>query len=126
MAMHQYALEKLQHFTLCAAATITAIGDQTGVDLAAYEGDIQIILAATAAGSGATFDVRIEEADTLGGSYTAVTGGGFTQIGNAYAKEVITLNSDDLKRYIRFSVTSDAGTGSSVMTVVGYGLHKYG
>ena len=125
MAMHQYALEKLQHFTLCAAATITAIGDQTGVDLAAYEGDIQIILAATAAGSGATFDVRIEESSD-NSSFTAATGGGFTQIGNAYAKEVITLNSDDLKRYIRFSVTSDAGTGSSVMTVVGYGLHKYG
>ena len=125
MAMHQYALEKLQHFTLCAAATITAIGDQTGVDLAAYEGDIQIILAATAAGSGATFDVRIEEsADNS--TYTAATGGGFTQLFDAVTKQVITLNASDLKRYIRMSVTSDAGTGSSVMTCVGYGTKKYG
>jgi hypothetical protein len=125
MAMHQYALEKLQHFTLCGGATITAIGDQTGVDLAAYEGDIQIILAATATGAGATFDVRIEEsADNS--TYTAATGGGFTQLFDAATKQVITLNASDLKRYIRMSVTSDAGTGSSVMTCVGYGLHKYG
>ena len=124
--MHQYALEKLQHFTLLATTTITAIGDQTGVDLANYEGDIQIILNATAAGSGATLDCRIEESDTLGGSYTAVTGGGFTQIGNAAAKQVITLNSDNLRRFIRFSVTAEGGTASSAITVNGYGLLKYG
>ena len=85
MAITQYALEKLQHFTLLATTTITAVGDQSGVDLGGLERDIQIILNATAAGSGATFDCRIEESDTEGGSYTAVTGGGFTQIGNAAA-----------------------------------------
>jgi hypothetical protein len=125
MAIHQTTLEKLQHFTLCPATTITAIGNQTGVDLAGYEGEIQIILVATAAGSGATFDVRIEEsADNS--SYAAATGGGFTQLGNAYSKQVITLNASDLKRYIRMSVTTDEGTGSSVMTCVGYGTKKYG
>jgi hypothetical protein len=125
MAIHQYSLEKLQHFQLC-AATITAIGDQTGVDISDYEGDIQLILNATAAGSGATFDCRIEHADTVGGSYTAVTGGGFTQIANAATKQVLTLNADALKAFIRFSVTSDAGTGSSQITVDGIGLKKYG
>jgi hypothetical protein len=38
---------------------------------------------------------------------------------------VLTLNSNDLKRFIRFSRTTDAGTGSSSMTVNGYGLKKY-
>ena len=126
MAIHAYSLEKLQHFTLLATSTITAIGDQTGVDLHQLEGDIQIILNATAAGSGATFDCRIEHSDTQGGTYAAVTGGGFTQIGNTASKQVLTLNSDELKRWIRFSVTTDAGTGSSAMTVNGYGLKKYG
>ena len=126
MAIHQYALEKLQHFTLLATTTITAVGNQTGVDLAGYEGDIQIILNATAAGSGAAFACRISEADTLGGSYTAVTGGGFTDIGNAATKQVITLNSDNLKRFISFEVTGETGTASSSITVNGFGLAKYG
>jgi hypothetical protein len=125
MAILAQTLEKLQHFALC-AATVTAISDQTGVDISDYEGDIQLILNATAAGSGATFDCRIEHADTVGGSYTAVTGGGFTQVGNTAAKQVITLNADELKGFIRFSVTSDAGTGSSSMIVNGIGLKKYG
>lgn len=125
MAVLPNTLEKLQHFALC-AATVTAISDQTGVDISDYEGDIQLILNATAAGSGATFDCRIEHSDTLGGSYTAVTGGGFTQIGNTATKEVITLNADALKAFVRFSVTSDAGTGSSSIIVNGIGLKKYG
>ena len=125
MAIHELTLDKLQHFTLLATTTITGTGDQTGVDLAGYEGDVQIILAGTAAGAGADLTFRIEEsADNS--TFTAATGGGFTAIGNAAAKQVITLNSNDLKRYIRMSVTSDAGTGSSVMTCVGYGTKKYG
>ena len=53
MAIFQQTLEKLQHFTLLATTTITATGNQTGVDLLEYDGDIQIILSGTAAGAGA-------------------------------------------------------------------------
>ena len=52
MAIFQQTLEKLQHFTLLATTTITATGNQTGVDLLEYDGDVQIILAGTAAGAG--------------------------------------------------------------------------
>jgi hypothetical protein len=125
MAVHELTLEKLQHFTLLATTTITATGNQTGVDLAGYEGDVQIILSGTAAGSGADLTFRIEEsADDS--SYTAATGGGFTAIGNAAAKQVLTLNSNDLKRYIRLSCTAETGTASSSVTCFGYGLKKYG
>jgi hypothetical protein len=125
MAVHELTLEKLQHFTLLATTTITGTGDQTGVDLAGYEGDVQIILSGTAAGSGADLTFRIEEsADNS--TFTAATGGGFTAIGNAAAKQVITLNSNDLKRYIRLSCTAETGTASSAVTCFGYGLKKYG
>ena len=126
MAVHELTLDKLQHFTLLATTTITATGDQTGVDLAGYEGDVQIILSGTAAGADADLTFRIEEADTLGGSYTAATGGTFTAIGNAAYKEVITLNSNDLKRFIRLSCTAETGTASSAVTCFGFGLKKYG
>jgi hypothetical protein len=125
MAVNELTLEKLQHFTLLATTTITATGNQTGVDLAGYEGDVQIILSGTAAGAGADLTFRIEESDD-NTTFTAATGGGFTAIGNTAAKQVITLNSNDLKRYIRLSCTAETGTASSSVTCFGYGLKKYG
>ena len=125
MALHELTLDKLEHFTLLATTTITATGDQTGVDLAGYEGDVQIILSGTAAGADADLTFRIEEsADDS--TYTAATGGTFTAIGNAAYKEVLTLNSNDLKRYIRLSCTAETGTASSAVTCFGFGLKKYG
>jgi hypothetical protein len=125
MAIHQQTLEKLQHFTLLATTTITATGNQTGVDLLEYDGDIQIILAGTAAGASADLTFRIEESSD-NSTFTAVTGGTFTAIGNAAYKEVKTLSRDDLKRYIRLSCTAETGTASSAVTCFGFGLKKYG
>ncbi len=115
MAVHELSLDKLQHFTLLATSTITGTGNQTGVDIKDYEGDVQIILTGTAAGAGADLTFRIEEsADDS--TYTAVTGGTFTAIGNAAAKQVLTLNSNDLKRYIRLSCTAETGTAKHSAT----------
>jgi hypothetical protein len=125
MAVHELTLDKLQHFTLLATTTITGTGNQTGVDIKDYEGDVQIILSGTAAGASADLTFRIEESSD-DSSYTAATGGGFTAIGNAAAKQVITLNSNDLKRYIRLSCTAETGTASSSVTCFGFGLKKYG
>jgi hypothetical protein len=125
MAIFQQTLEKLQHFTLLATTTITGTGNQTGVDLLEYDGDIQIILAGTAAGASADLTFRIEEsADNS--TFTAVTGGTFTAIGNAAYKEVKTFDRDNLKRYIRLSCTAETGTASSAVTCFGFGLKKYG
>lgn len=124
MAVHELSLDKLQHFTLLATTTITATGNQTGVDLQGFEGDVQIILAGTAAGASADLTFRIEEsADNT--TFTAAAGGGFTAIGNAASKQVLTLNSNDLMRYIRLSCTAETGTASSAVTCFGYGLKKY-
>lgn len=125
MALHELTLDKLQHFNLLTPTTITATGNQTGIDLTDYEGDVQLILTNTAAGAGATLTFRIEEsADNS--TYTAATGGGFTAVANAVGKQVITLNSNDLKRYIRLSCSAATGTPSSVVACVGFGLKKYG
>ena len=124
MAIHQSTLEKLQHFTLLATSTITATGDQTGVDLQAYDGEIQIILNATAAGSGNTLTFRIEDSAN-NSSYAAVTGGTFTAVANAASKQILTLNASDLRRYIRLSCSAASGTPSSSVTVNGYGTRQY-
>lgn len=124
MAITQYTLDKLQHFTLLATTTITATGNQTGVDIRDYDGEIQIILSGTAAGSGADLTFRIEESED-NSTYTAATGGGFTAIGNAASKQVLTLNASELKRYIRLSCTAETGTASSAVTCFGYGTKQY-
>ena len=125
MGVFQQTLEKLQHFTLLATTTITATGNQSGVDLLEYDGDIQIILAGTAAGASADLTFRIEESSD-NSTFTAVTGGTFTAIGNAAYKEVKTFDRDNLKRYIRLSCTAETGTASSAVTCFGFGLKKYG
>jgi len=124
MSITQYTLDKLQHFTLLATTTITATGNQTGVDIGDYDGEMQIILSGTAAGAGADLLFRIEEsADDS--AYTAVTGGTFTAIANAAFKQVLTLNASELKKYIRLSCTAETGTASSAVTCFGYGTKQY-
>lgn len=125
MALTQYTLDKLQHFTFLATTAISGTGNQTGVDIRDYDGEFQVILAGTAAGSGATLTFRLEESDSLSADYTAVTGGTFTAIGNAAYKEVKTFNASELKRYIRLSCTAETGDATSSVTCFGYGTKQY-
>jgi len=119
-----YTLDKLSHFTLLATTTITAPGNQTGIDIRDYDGEIQIVLLGTAAGAGADLTFRIEESED-NVTYTAVTGGGFTAIANTASKQVITLNASSLMRWIRLSCTAETGTASSNVSCIGYGTKTY-
>jgi hypothetical protein len=129
MAMHQYALEKLQHFPLhpVASEASTFTGATTNIaDLANFEGDIQIILDAGAAAASGTMTGKIQHSNTTtSGDFEDVTGGGFTAVAQAASKQVLTLNSDNLRRYIRF-VGTIAASGTTIYSVQGYGLLKYG
>jgi len=127
MAITQYALEKLEHFALAPAASrsTTFTGATVNViDLKDYEGDIQIVLDAGAAAATGTMTGAIEHSLDGTTNFSAVTGGGFTAVAQAASKQVITLNSDDLRRYIRF-VGTIAASGTTVYSVNGYGLQKY-
>jgi hypothetical protein len=119
-----YTLDKLLHFTLLATTTITATGNQTGIDIRDYDGEIQIVLLGTAAGAGADLTFRIEESED-NVTYTAVSGGGFTAIANTASKQVITLNASSLMRWIRLSCTAETGTASSNVSCIGYGTRTY-
>lgn len=127
MAITQYALEKLQHFTLhpVAQETATFTGATTNIaDLKDFEGDIQIILDSGAAAASGTMTGTIEHSANGSTSWAAVTGGAFTAVAQTASKQVLTLNSDDLRRYIRF-VGTIAASGTTTYSVNGYGLKKY-
>jgi hypothetical protein len=129
MAIIQQTLEKLQHFPLhpVASETATFTGATTNIaDLKDFDGDIQVILDAGAAASTGTMAGKIQHSDTTEtGDFSDATGGGFTAVAQAAAKQVLTLNRDALKRYIRF-VGTIASSGTTIYSVNGYGLKKYG
>ena len=129
MAIFQQTLEKLQHFPLhpVAAETTTFTGATTNIaDLGDFDGDIQVILDSGAAAASGTMTGKIQHSDTTtAGDFSDFTGNGFTAVAQAASKQVLTLNRDALKRYIRF-VGTIAASGTTTYTVQGYGLKKYG
>lgn len=128
MAIFQQTLEKLQHFPLhpVAQETATFTGATTNVaDLKDFDGDIQIMLDAGAAGGSGTMTGKIQHSNDGTTNFDDVTGGGFTAVAQAASKQVITLSKDGLRRYIRF-VGTIASSGTTTYSVNGYGLKKYG
>lgn len=103
-------------------ATVTA---STAIDLVDYEGDIAVVLCAEAGGAGVTYLGKLTEADTSGGAYTDVTGGAFTiTTANTASVQKISVNSNDMKRFVKAVVTV-VGTGTGAVAIVGLGSKKY-
>ena len=128
MAIHQQTLEKLQHFPLhpVASESTTFTGATTNIaDLKDFDGDIQIILDSGAAASSGTMTGKIQDSADGSTGWADVIGGGFTAVAQAAAKQVLTINRDGIKRYIRF-VGTIAASGTTIYSVNGYGLKKYG
>ena len=134
MAILQQNLEKLEHFALAPTASRNAALDGTGVDLQTYDGDVVLILD-VASGGTSTCTVTIQDsADNS--SFAAVTAefvrGGtaqasgtvaFSQASTTALKQVIVLNKDGIRRYVK-AVSVEGGT--HVYSVNGIGVKKYG
>jgi len=128
MAVFQQTLEKLQHFPLhpTATETTTFTGATTNIaDLKDFDGDIQIILDSGAAAASGTMTGKIQDSADGSTGWADVTGGSFTAVAQAVSKQVLTINRDGIKRYIRF-VGTIAASGTTTYSVNGYGLKKYG
>ncbi len=105
---------------------VTADTTSSAVDLVDYEGDMEFILCAEAGGSGVTYAVKVTEADTSGGSYTDVTDGAFTTTtANTKLTEKISLNTNEMKRFIKV-VIDITGSGGGAVCVLALGSKKYG
>jgi hypothetical protein len=109
-------------------AAITADGLSSAQDLVAYEGEIILIVdvSAPVAGTNPTMDIALHHADTSGGSYSAVTGGSITQVTDTAASTKISLNRQDLKRFVKLNM--DIGGTMSPQYLVSakiLGMKKY-
>ena len=106
---------------------VTTTGLGSAVDLEDYEGEMAVVLDAEAGGSSITYAVKLQESDTSGGTYTDVTGGAFTTTdANTALVEKISVNTNDMKRFVKLSITVAGGTGAGAVSVVALASKKYG
>jgi len=111
--------------SLKANALVTATALSSELDLADFEGLITIVLDCSAQGSGITNAIKLQEAPLPGGTYTDITGGGFTSVGNAASYQQLTINSDEIGRAMKLSMTVTGGTGSGNVAATVIGKKKY-
>lgn len=118
-------LELLEVKTLKSPALVASSANSSAVDLSDYEGHVYFILHSSASGSGVSNAIKLIEDDASGGSYSDVSGGGFTAVGNSASSQSIRLNSDDMKRYVKLSMTVSGGTGEGIVSCSIIGKKKY-
>lgn len=130
MSILSTGLEKLQHFALAPTAVRTTNLSGTAVDLVDYEGDIVVILD-VANGGTSTLDVKIQSADTSGGSYSDVTTAfyrdgsevasaavAFAQVSTSASKQYLVFPKGAAKRFIKaVSTTSSSSHTYSINAI---------
>jgi hypothetical protein len=127
MSLTQYSLEKLQDFPLHPVASETATFTGAGgniADLNTFEGDLHIRLDSSAAAASGTMTGVIQDSADGSTDWQPVTGGAFTVVAQAASRQVLIINCDNIRRFIRF-VGTIAASGTTNYSVVGCGLTKY-
>jgi len=135
MSILSTGLEKLQHFALAPTAVRTTNLSGTAVDLNDYEGDVVVILDVAASGT-STLDVKIQSADTSGGSYGDVTTAfyrdgaevasaavAFAQVSTSASKQYLVFPKGAAKRYIK--AVSTTSSSSHTYSINAVGAKKY-
>lgn len=113
------------------AATKTATGNSgNGVDLLDYDGlaRFQLVSAKGTGNADNTLDVKLQESDTSGGTFTDITGAAFTQVlgtGGADVISGVVVDLKSAKRFIRAAWTIAGTTPSFIFSVSAVPLKKY-
>lgn len=103
-------------------AAITATGNTTGVDVSAFDGGGSVLLATAApAGTTPTLAAKLQESDTLGGTYTDVPGGAFTALAGVAALEQLPINWTERKAFLRVANTVGGTTPSYPVNIIAFG-----
>ena len=117
-------LDRANVVELLANAVRTSTVTATGFEIRPYAGIAQLILQSSAktAGTAPTLDVTIEESDVLGSGYTAISGAVFAQVTTSDITEMIAINTDELKPFIRVVGT----IGGTSTPTFGFGVSMLG
>lgn len=100
----------------------TGTTNGTGQDVSNLEGSAIAILDVTAeSGTSPTLDVKLQESDTVGGTYTDVALGAFTQVTTVSGLQKLAVDVTITKKFLR-----GAGTAGGTSPVYGWGLQLLG
>lgn len=126
MTIQQRNLESLQLANFHPTAARSATGVGSAVDVLDYDGDLLLVLdSAAGTGTTPTLDVTITASDTLGGTYTAISGAAFTQVTGAASQQKLAISKDDAKRYLKAAYTISGTSPSFTFSVNAVGTKKY-
>jgi hypothetical protein len=104
---------------LAVAASITASGNGSAVDVGDYHGLAKLILNAGPTNAG-TDTIKIQDSADGSTGWADVTGLAFTAVGTSASAQEVLFNADKLKRYVR--VVDTLVTATSIVrgvTLVG-------
>ena len=106
----------------------TSSGNSTIKDLLVYEGDLLVILNSTA-GTGTdtpTLTVKLKHNDSTSGTFTDVPDGAFSAVTDSTSLQTLTINSNEIKRYMRVHAAISGTNPSFTYSVDIIGQKKYG
>ena len=128
MAVSIQNLENLEVVSARALAGTSANHTSSATSLVDYEGDVLLVLNATA-GSGTdtpTLTVRVKQNDTSAGSYDFITGAEFSPVTDTASVQKIVLNSNEIKRFIKINAIVSGTDPSFSYSVNIIACKKYG
>lgn len=95
-------------------AAVTATANGTAVDTFGYNSAAVALEVGAVTGTTPTLDVKLQESDTSGGTYTDISGATFTQVTASNSSQIIRVEGlgTSRKRFLR-AVATIAGTTPS-------------
>ena len=122
-------IQSVTALTLVAPSTRTATVTGTGVDLSPYVNTVNTNLkivadVGTVTGTTPTLDITVEESDSSGSGYSAITGAAFTQI-TATGTGAVEIHTKTNKRYIRAVGTIGGTTPSFPLAIWALVIERY-
>lgn len=126
MAIELRNLEQLQAFTILAPATVDTNNDTTAVDVRAVDGDLLLLLHASAGGSAQTIAVKVQSSTAASGAaWTDVPGGAFATLTNTAGLQKLSIPRDEVGGFVRLSFTAKTSTYSATIACVAVGGARY-
>ncbi|MFA7333657.1 MAG: hypothetical protein WC130_05105 [Kiritimatiellia bacterium] len=119
--------DRLQVKNLEAVKAVTDNGDSSALDLDGLDGEIAVIVdVKNEAGTLPTLALKLQHCETSGGSYTDVTGGGFTSYAAVASVQKISLNRGELHRYVKLNrVIGGTDDPEYLLSAKVLGVNKY-
>lgn len=109
---------------LATSASITATGNGAAINVSDFQGICQLIMNSGPTNAG-TNTVKLQHSDDGSTNWVDVPNGAFPAVGTTAASPSITMNSDELKKFVRVVDTLAGGANAVVRGVSLVGKKQY-